>query len=596
MKLSRIIDLKFQRILLLNLLVAGIVLVIYGYMFVRQTQDRATQFIQSHVSQIVQAESSAQNVAEIDREVGRVFDAWKSTQDLEIKVDVFLDKKLVAHAGDLQDLGILSVKQSYNSTLPSGQLLVLEIQMSILNHVLFVSTLLSALVGFLLLIFFTFKRSISNSINSITKPLEDKINWLNQIATALPESIRQAPSLPTSDIYEIFELDRSLKVLLNEILGLEEKVATTSFAKARLEMSEQVAHNLKGAITTLQMRIRNSEAIGNNEKDALLAVIDDIEQVSRRLLKVDGETVDQKTGATATVHESFKLSSVLSEAVTKKKEQWANRKDLSIKFIRHSDVDPEVTGSRLDIEAAVRDLIDNSVEATTTNGMIRVTLDSDATSSIITVEDNGRGIPEHILPQLGNYRSTFGKPGGNGLGLYHAKNTLQKINGELKITSKEGRGTKVQITISTSQNIESDSPRILDFVDGQTVVIVDDDKLIHDVWRIKLAPFVDRIQVVKFLSASAFDDWIATEGFGELGSRTYLFDYDLKNEHANGLTLIRKHELQYESYLITGMANAPEVRSGAKSLGVQVIPKDDLSQLVIEIGARIENTGMSVTI
>lgn len=57
-------------------------------------------------------------------------------------------------------------------------------------------------------------------------------------------------------------------------------------------------------------------------------------------------------------------------------------------------------------------------------GAVRVRASSDDQALKIAVSHNGRGIPAEQLSKLGNIGVTFGKPGGNGLGLYQQTPSL----------------------------------------------------------------------------------------------------------------------------------------------------------------------------
>jgi signal transduction histidine kinase len=63
----------------------------------------------------------------------------------------------------------------------------------------------------------------------------------------------------------------------------------------------------------------------------------------------------------------------------------------------------------------------------------------------VSIQDQGRGIPSEILPRLGELGFTFKKPGGSGLGLHHAKTTLERFGGSLQIKSSLGVGTLIAL-------------------------------------------------------------------------------------------------------------------------------------------------------
>ncbi len=58
-----------------------------------------------------------------------------------------------------------------------------------------------------------------------------------------------------------------------------------------------------------------------------------------------------------------------------------------------------------------------------------------------------RRIPAEILPKLATRAYTIGTPGGQGLGLYHAKNSVESWGGSLAIASTLGMGTTVTVKL-----------------------------------------------------------------------------------------------------------------------------------------------------
>jgi signal transduction histidine kinase len=68
--------------------------------------------------------------------------------------------------------------------------------------------------------------------------------------------------------------------------------------------------------------------------------------------------------------------------------------------------------------------------------------------AMITVEDNGIGIPEEFQSKIFNmfFRGTV-KSKGAGLGLYIVKETISKLNGRIEIHSEYGKGTRVELAL-----------------------------------------------------------------------------------------------------------------------------------------------------
>ena len=71
-----------------------------------------------------------------------------------------------------------------------------------------------------------------------------------------------------------------------------------------------------------------------------------------------------------------------------------------------------------------------------------------ADGTALAVEDDGPGIPEEDLPYVFErfYRGTGGS-GGFGLGLPICKDLIERMGGDVSISSEEGAGTRVEITL-----------------------------------------------------------------------------------------------------------------------------------------------------
>jgi two-component system phosphate regulon sensor histidine kinase PhoR len=109
--------------------------------------------------------------------------------------------------------------------------------------------------------------------------------------------------------------------------------------------------------------------------------------------------------------------------------------------------DCRFTGNEQELYAAFSNLVFNAVRYTQRGGQVRVVWREWRTTRGLEVIDNGPGIaPEH-LPRLTErfYRVDVGRSreqGGTGLGLAIVKHVLGRHNGELKIVSNPGEGSR----------------------------------------------------------------------------------------------------------------------------------------------------------
>jgi len=94
---------------------------------------------------------------------------------------------------------------------------------------------------------------------------------------------------------------------------------------------------------------------------------------------------------------------------------------------------------------ALLNLLDNAAEADASNILLSAALDEDML--ILTVQDDGRGFPAHILSAIGQpYQSTKSRRGA-GLGLFLTNNVLRTLGGTLEARNRPGRGAQVSLRL-----------------------------------------------------------------------------------------------------------------------------------------------------
>lgn len=105
------------------------------------------------------------------------------------------------------------------------------------------------------------------------------------------------------------------------------------------------------------------------------------------------------------------------------------------------------------LETALIALFQNAIESFQNEGTIRILLyDNDKRHSVLSIQDNGCGISEDILPKVGSLFTTTKKEMDHiGLGLYFVNNFARSQHWKFSITSEEQIGTTVKLTIPKLQ-------------------------------------------------------------------------------------------------------------------------------------------------
>jgi signal transduction histidine kinase len=102
-----------------------------------------------------------------------------------------------------------------------------------------------------------------------------------------------------------------------------------------------------------------------------------------------------------------------------------------------------------------RNLISNALKFTNDNGVIEISAEEKENEWVIAVADNGIGMKQEVQNMLFDKINPYSSRGtanekGTGLGLILCKEFVEKNNGRIWVTSKEGEGTTFWFTLPKS--------------------------------------------------------------------------------------------------------------------------------------------------
>lgn len=226
-------------------------------------------------------------------------------------------------------------------------------------------------------------------------------------------------------------------------------------------LAQQVAHDIRSPLSALNMFIGYDKNIPLEQKEIIQQVVLRINGIADDLLNESKNTSRPSavTSTTTKVEQNHKILPALKTLTAEK--------NLEFKGIPGVDVVPRFNNTPEEVEVAIPDksiqrilsnLINNSVEAITDNGMIFIEVQVRAQTLIISVIDFGKGIPPNVLDKLNrkeflSYGKEHSSKSGSGIGLESAYNDLQKVGGSLKIESKLEVGTRVTIELPITNSV-----------------------------------------------------------------------------------------------------------------------------------------------
>jgi len=147
---------------------------------------------------------------------------------------------------------------------------------------------------------------------------------------------------------------------------------------------------------------------------------------------------------------------------------------------------PTVRLSATGLEQIILNLVVNASDAMPRGGRVSVTVHAEGREVLLTVTDQGTGIPADILEKVFEPFFTTKTAGrGTGLGLATVKDIVEQAGGSLTIDSEVGRGTSVRVRLpaevaepapdpSSLRESSSEPPAVLGA--GRRLLVVDDNE------------------------------------------------------------------------------------------------------------------------
>ncbi len=282
----------------------------------------------------------------------------------------------------------------------------------------------------------------------------------------------------------------------------------------------------------------------------------------------------------ATQFESTLLASLIDTVVSEKRVALREKNNVQIEARLENSYGLFANINPIEMKRVLSNIITNAVEAIEVDsGLVEViveTLESDKNKLCIKVKDNGKGIPHQIIEKLGHRGVTHGKVGsesGSGLGVYHAKQSIESYGGTFKVESKEGLGTSINMSLQKSEPPFWFAQKLA-VANGQIIVATDDDNSVLEIWRQRLSRFIknDNIQLITCMNSKCLRNWIS-ENSVLAAKALFLIDYEFVGQKQNGLDLVEDLKIENRAILVSSRYDEESVKSRCEQLGVKMIPK-----------------------
>jgi two-component system phosphate regulon sensor histidine kinase PhoR len=242
------------------------------------------------------------------------------------------------------------------------------------------------------------------------------------------------------------------------IITIQDITELRKLEKMRTEFVANVSHELKTPLTSIKGFVETLKMSDMENQQDNMRFLNIIEDEADRLYRLINDILslselEQKKAKIK--KESINIEKSVIEVLSMLKGQ-SKEKNIETSMSIQEGL-KSLIGDSDKIKQMLINLIENAIKYTPENGKVVVEaynlLDEDGRENIvITVADNGIGIPKQHIPRLFErfYRvdkARSRKVGGTGLGLAIVKHVVILFNGKIEVNSEVGKGTEFKITI-----------------------------------------------------------------------------------------------------------------------------------------------------
>ncbi|MCR5488221.1 MAG: cell wall metabolism sensor histidine kinase WalK [Lachnospiraceae bacterium] len=279
-------------------------------------------------------------------------------------------------------------------------------------------------------------------------PFDKVISAINSAKEGFDTSIEPV-DIP--DYTETSEIMEAFYHLMNQIKEVD---------STREEFVANVSHELKTPLASMKVlsdSIRNEENVPvEMYREFMNDIADEVDRENKIITDLLSMVKLDKQAGTLNLEETD--INQLMAAILKRLKPLAEKGGIELIYEGRKEVVADVDETKFTL--VITNLVENAIKYNRENGWVKVVLDADIQFMILTVSDNGIGIPDESLNHIYDrfYRvdkSHSSQIGGTGLGLAITRATILLHKGSIKASSVEGEGTTftVRIPLNLTQTL-----------------------------------------------------------------------------------------------------------------------------------------------
>jgi signal transduction histidine kinase len=257
---------------------------------------------------------------------------------------------------------------------------------------------------------------------------------------------------------ELENINRQLNLELNERNLAEQALKKSEAQLKELNATKDkffniVAHDLKNPFTSLlgstELLFENIHLMDKEQIRRLAQILNDSAKGGYAILQNLLDWSRSQTGVLKFNPEKFNLKDLIDENISNLQLFAANKE---IYVNSEAENGTFVIADKNMMNTVVRNLLNNAIKFTHRGGKVNVRIIRNKKEIVVSVKDNGIGIPVEDIGKLFRIDTKFQVPGtdkeqGTGLGLKLCKEFIEKHNGKIWVRSTLNKGSEFKFSV-----------------------------------------------------------------------------------------------------------------------------------------------------
>jgi nitrogen fixation/metabolism regulation signal transduction histidine kinase len=240
---------------------------------------------------------------------------------------------------------------------------------------------------------------------------------------------------------EIGELVKQYNRMVDEIEESTHKLANSEREYAWREMAKQIAHEIKNPLTPMKLNVQQLLKSWNDN-------VPEFDKMLERFTKNQIEYIGNLSSIASAFSSFAKMPGNnpgeinLLDQIRTTLELFKNTGNITFEVHWPHESKVIIYADKEHLNGVFSNLIKNGIQSIPPgkDGLIKVDLDIQSDKVIISISDNGTGVPEDLWKKLFTPNFTT-KSSGMGLGLSIAKRYIENANGRIWFESKIDKGS-----------------------------------------------------------------------------------------------------------------------------------------------------------